>query len=76
MNYTFETTDQLNHTDLAIAAEITAHGFGRENTETNYLDTEAHLTGMDHIQIARNGERLAAFAAFRRCLWQNNLACN
>jgi hypothetical protein len=70
MNYTIETPQQLTHTDLVQAASLTALGFGRENNQENYDDTKAHLTGMDTVQLARAGERLAAFAAYRRRLWR------
>lgn len=73
MNYTFETAAQLTQSDLETAAKLTAAGFGRKNNEGNYQDTAEHLTGMDAIQLARSGERLAAFAAYRRVLWRT---CN
>ena len=70
MAYNFETTTKLTSDSLKAAAELTAAGFGRKNNEANYRDTEEHLTGMDAIQLAYAGERLAAFAAYQRCLWR------
>jgi hypothetical protein len=64
---TVRTTRDIN---MEAAAAITAKGFGRENNEDNYLDTQAHLEGADYIQLVKNEVRLLAFAAYRRELWR------
>lgn len=65
-----ETGDNSNFFNMEEAAAVTALGFGRDNDEANYNDTLAHLESADHIQVLREQERLVAFAAYRRQLWQ------
>jgi hypothetical protein len=65
-----ETVQTTHGLDMEAAAAITAKGFGRENNEDNYLDTQAHLEGADYIQLVKNEARLLAFAAYRRELWR------
>jgi len=70
MKYNLETITNTRLIDMEAAAEITAKGFGRENDEDNYLDTEAHLLGADYVQLVHNQETLVGFAAYQRLLWQ------
>lgn len=70
MTHERHTVSSISDKDLAEAAEITARAFGRDNDEENLHDTEEHLSSADQIQLIRNSERLVAYAAYRRKLWQ------
>jgi len=70
MSLSIETVHTINHIDVESAAAITAQGFGRDNDEHNYQDTFTHLASADYIQLVHDQERLVAFAAYRRLLWQ------
>ena len=66
----FETHHNINSINLDEAAAITARAFGRENEETNYEDTVAHLSTADIIHTFNSNEQLVAYTAYRRQLWQ------
>lgn len=65
-----ETLHSIETINMEEAAAITARGFGRDNDEANYADTLAHLSSAEPIQALYEDEKLIAFAAYRRELWQ------
>jgi hypothetical protein len=70
MPYSIETISTISPKELTEAAELTAAGFERVNDAHNLQDTENHLLGADIVHFMRDEERLVAFAAYRRLLWQ------
>lgn len=70
MSLSFETLGSPQSSDVEQIAEVAAAGFGRANDAENYQDTFEHVGNVEHVQLARDNERLVGFALYRRCLWR------
>lgn len=70
MTFTLETPAHVSTHDIEEAAELAALGFGRKADEHNLRDTTTHMSGVDHIQLLREHDKLVAFAAYQRSFWR------
>ncbi|MDP3444140.1 MAG: hypothetical protein Q8T08_14890 [Ignavibacteria bacterium] len=71
MNFETMTINKINQSQLEEASIITAHGFSRPNDAHNQYDTQAHIEGVDLLQVATCQEKMAGYVGFRRLLWQS-----
>lgn len=69
MRETITSTKNLTSEQAVQINRLASLGF--EQSESDMLaDTANHIVAADEMQLIHDGEHMAAFALYRRCLWQ------
>ena len=69
MRETIISTKKLTSQQATEINRLAALGF--EQPEADMLeDTTSHILAADKMQLIYDGERMSAFALYRRCLWR------